>query len=367
MLASFLAGIWRAEPPPPGITREQLARLAPLLIGSGAAGLAWLKISSDPELTASEFTPELRNAHRHVALQASVKGQAIEALAAEFAACAMEPLAFKGWAIARYYAVPYLRPFGDLDLCAPPGRHDDAVALLGRHISGTLPHDGQGLVHLPNNFHVEISPGLPLTVDLHADLTKYRCHSLAAVYDRSIPLRLSGGTLRVPALEDHLRLAILHFLRHGGWRPLWLVDIAAMLENTTESFDWDLCLGDEPHVRRWICCVIQLASDLLGAHVAHMPVSLRVRDMPPWIARTVLDEWRAPFAARQAVRPLGDAIADPRLLPGELAQRWPNALRATADRDGAFDKSARLPYQLASYTAFAWGRVARTLGLAKRQ
>lgn len=351
----------------PAVTGEELSRLVPLLIGSGTAGFAWLSISRSPDLKTTKQASDLRNAYRHLAIQASVKGEALEALAGVFAAAGLEPLIFKGWAIARYYAAPHLRPFGDLDLCAPPGRHGEAAALLRKHATDVLPHDSEGMVHLRNNFRVEISPGLASTVDLHPDLTKYRCPSLAAVYDRSIPVLLPGGTVRVPALEDHLRLAILHFLRHGGWRPLWLTDIAAMLESVTDSFDWDLCLGDEPHVRRWICCILQLASDLLAARNEHVPASCRVDDMPPWIARTVVNEWRAPFAARQAVRPLTDAIADPRLLPGELLQRWPNAIRATADRDGAFDGSTRLPYQLASFTASAWGRVVRTLSLASRQ
>ena len=360
LLATVLAGTWREEPPLPAITAEQLSRLVPLLIGSGTAGFVWRSMSRDAALKAAEGASELRNAHHHFAIQASVKGESLDALATEFSAAGLEPLVFKGWAIARYYAAPHLRPFGDLDLCAPPGRHAEAAALLGKHISGTLRHDNQGLVHLPNNFQVEMSSGLAATVDLHADLKKYRCPSLAAVYGRSIPVRLSGGTVRVPALEDHLRLAILHFLRHGGWRPLWLTDIAAMLESANGDFNWDLCLGEEPHVRRWIACILQLAGDLLGARIEHVPTSSRIADMPRWIAKTVLNEWRAPFAARQAVRPLGDAIADPRLFPGELVQRWPNAIRATADRDGPFDASTRLPYQLASFTASAWGRVART-------
>ncbi len=360
LLATVLAGIWRDDPPLPPIDAEQFSRLVPLLIGSGTAGFAWQSLSRDARLKAAKGASELRNAHHHLAIQASVKGEALDALAAQFASAGLQPLIFKGWAIARYYAASHLRPFGDFDLCAPPGRHAEAETLLGRYTTGTLPHDSQGLVHLANNFQVEISSGLIATVDLHADLKKYRCPSLAAVYERSIPVRLAHGTVRVPSHEDHLRLAVLHFLRHGGWRPLWLVDIAAMVESITDKFDWELCLGDQPHVRRWVACVLQLASDLLGARNEHIPASCRVDDMPAWITATVLNEWRAPFAARQAVRPLGDAIADPRLFPGELVQRWPNAIRATADLDGPFDASTRLPYQLASFTASAWGRVART-------
>ena len=197
-------------------------------------------------------------------------------LPAEFASTGLQPLIFKGWAIARYYAASDLRPFGDFDLCAPPGRHAEAETLLSRYATGTLPHDSQGLVHLANNFQVEISSGLIATVDLHADLKKYRCPSLAAVYERSIPVRLAHGTVRVPSHEDHLRLAVLHFLRHGGWRPLWLVDIAAMLESITDKFRLGIVPWRRtPHVRRWIACVLQLASDLLGArnaaHSSFMP------------------------------------------------------------------------------------------------
>ena len=203
LLATVLAGVWRDEPPLPAIAGEQLSRLAPLLVGSGTAGFAWRSISRDADLKAAKGASELRNAHHHFAIQASVKGESLDALATEFSAAGLEPLVFKGWAIARYYAAPHLRPFGDLDLCAPPGRHTEAAALLGRHVSGTLHHDSQGLVHLTNNFQIEMSPGLAATVDLHADLKKYRCPSLEALFERSVPVRLSGGTVRVPALEDH--------------------------------------------------------------------------------------------------------------------------------------------------------------------
>ena len=45
--------------------------------------------------------------------------------------------------------------------------------------------------------------------------------------------------------EDQLRQLCLHLLRHGACRPLWLCDVAVMLESLPGDFDWDRCLGGD--------------------------------------------------------------------------------------------------------------------------
>lgn len=360
LLATVLAGVWLRQPPKVPLSLANVEGLVPPLIGSGTAGLAWRAISLSPDLQSSEELQQLRNAYRHIAMQAALKSESLNFVVSILDSVNVEPLIFKGWAIARYYAEPDLRPFGDFDLCAPPGKHGVAAEVLSRHAS-SQPHGLRGLAHLPDNFEVVTSLPVPSMVDLHEDLNKYRTPDMKGVFVRSEQISLGKVTVRVPSLEDHLRLAIFHFLRHGGWRPLWLTDIAAMMAHITDKFDWRLCLGTEPRVERWIACVLELAHRLLGANISQVPAEHRASDLPEWVVKTILKEWQTPFAARHAVRPLSDAFANPRIFPSELRKRWSNPIRATTLCDGVFDNSPRLPYQLATFTSFAWGRVHRTM------
>ena len=91
------------------------------------------------------------------------------------------------------------------------------------------------------------------------------------MFARSESIELGGTSIRVPSAEDHLRLVAIHFLSHGAWRPVWLCDIAAMLEDLPQDFDWDRCLGNEPRIARWVTSVIELAHRLLGACVDRVP------------------------------------------------------------------------------------------------
>src|SRR5262249_28369141 len=140
-----------------------------------------------------------------------------------FAEAGLEPLFFKGSVVARHYCESHLRPTGDIDICAPPGRYDEARDLL--HRCSESPPSNLG-------FAVKCAPGRQVCqVDLHSNLDRFRLPSLEAVFARSESIDLGGTSIRVPSAEDHLRLVAIHFLSHGAWRPVWLCDIAAMLED----------------------------------------------------------------------------------------------------------------------------------------
>jgi hypothetical protein len=134
------------------------------------------------------------------------------------------------------------------------------------------------------------------------------------VFSSSKLIKLGETTIRVPAAEDHLRLVAIHSLSHGAWRPLWLCDVAAMLEDLPQDFNWDRCLGDEGRIAHWISSVIELAHRLLGACVDRVPPRGRVQRLPKWFTRTVLDEWQTPVAERYRGASLGVALAHP--IPG---------------------------------------------------
>ena len=186
------------------------------------------------------------------------------------------------------------------------------------------------------------------------------------MFARSEWIKLGEASIRIPAAEDHLRLVAIHSLSHGAWRPVWLCDIAAMLEDLPQDFDWDRCLGHEPRVARWISSVIELAHRLLGACVDGVPSRGRIQRLPEWFTRTVLNEWQTPVAERYRGASLAFALAhperliNPRKLLVELKARWPNGIQATVETGGPFNEGARLPYQV-----LAFGR-ARIQGFALR-
>jgi hypothetical protein len=277
-----------------------------------------------------------------------------------FAEAGLEPLFFKGSVVGRHYCEAYLRPSGDIDICAPPGRYDDLRNLLRRCSNSLLSSPGIGLSQETGQFFVNCGPSELCSVDLHSSLDRLGLPSLEAVFSRSVLIKLGETSIRIPAAEDHLRLVAIHALSHGAWRPVWLCDISAMLEDLPQDFDWDRCLGDEPRIARWISSTIELAHCLLGACADRVPSSSRVQRLPKWFTRTLLNEWQTPVAERYRGASLGVTLAhpqrwlDPRKLVADITTRWPNGIQATIETDGSFNEGARLPYQI---LAFARARI----------
>lgn len=142
-LASLLAGAWRPTPPPPNITTDQLVQLAPLLLGSGAGGLAWTRIRHTT-VAATPVGQQLQQAYRLHTLQAALQEQEIKRVFTLCRATPIEPGLIKGWSNTRLYPEKGVRPCGDLDLCLPAKQYLTSLALLGqppnmgRHASFSL-------------------------------------------------------------------------------------------------------------------------------------------------------------------------------------------------------------------------------------
>ena len=347
LIARVLEGAWRREPPSLNLSPYELGGTASLLVGSGAGALAWKRVSRVPSLRDEPEAAILQDTYRTYVVEEMKYAASLRFLVELFAEAGLEPLFFKGAVVARHYSESHLRPIGDIDICAPPRRYAECRDLLRR------------CSHTPLSsraFMVKCGPGEQVCqVDLHSSLDRFRSSSLEAVFARSHVITLGGTSIRVPAAEDHLRLVAIHFLSHGGWRPVWLCDIAAMLEDLPQDFDWDRCLGDEARVTRWISSVIELAHRLLGACADRVPFSRRVQRLPDWFTRTVLNEWQRPVAARYAGAPLAFALAhpqrwlDPRKLVVDLKTRWPNGIQATIETGGPLNEGARLPYQILAF------------------
>ena len=317
-MAAVLAGAWRAEPPPLALSREEVSGLVPLLLSGGAGALAWWRLRATSLHEAAELAP-LFETYRAYTLEAAVRERQLALAASALRAAGVLALLGKGWAVARHYAQPALRPYGDLDFFLEPAARTRALA--------ALQHAGH-----------------PLPVDLHRGFAELDDRGGAVLAERAVTVRVQQVEVSLFAPEDHLRLLCLHLLRHGASRPLWLCDVAAAVE-AAPLLDWDLVLEGETRLARAVACVVGLAGDLLGARLPEASaLSTSMRDPPRWLRPAVLQQWGKGSGFRI---PLADQVREPRKLWGELKRRWPNPIEATASVGAPFNGLARWPFQVA--------------------
>ncbi len=326
LVARSLVGAWRPSPPGPELSAKELVEVAPLLLGSGAGALGWWRVRRS-DLRSSAPALALRDAYRLFALHVALHECAIERAFVLLRSAGVEPILVKGWAIARHYPEPGLRPYGDLDLCVRPGQYVRAQEVLR----------GLEEEHVP--------------VDLHAGFTNLDERDLDDLYAHSELVKLGDVPVRVLGPEDHLRVLCVHLLRHGAWRPLWLCDIAAAVEFRPADFDWDRCLGSKRRLADWVVCSIGLAHELLGSRVDDTPVAERARHLPRWLVPNVLGQWNTPFPTCQAPmrypEPMATYLRRPAGVLQALRMRWPNAIEATIGVKGPLNGLPRLPFRLA--------------------
>ena len=318
-VAEVLAGSWRKSAS--AISGHQLEMAMPILLKAGAGGLAWCGIRNSG-LTASETGELLHAAYRMQSLRSALHKRNLGRVIPALRAAGVDPLLVKGWAVARLYPEPGMRPYLDLDICVRPNEYDRARDVLS---NGDL----QDCV-----------------VDLHSGFGKFYTRQTEEVFSRSRLVKLGDLEVKVLGPEDDLRFLCLHLLRHGAVQPLWLCDVCVVLEGLSKDFDWDLCLTGRRRVAEWVGCAIGLAHHLLGASVAGTPVEYLTSRLPGWLVPVVLEEWGKPLKTLpRLVASLSDVGGWPRNLPGDLLNHWPNPIEATMTVGGAFNELPRLPYQ----------------------
>ena len=322
LVASALAGAWRASPPPlpSSLSPAALIEVTPLLLGAGAAGLGWWRVRSS-ELRTSAAAHELRQAYRLYTLQARRQEPQIVQAITLLRSAGVEPLLVKGWAVARLYPELGLRPYGDIDLCVPPEQHAVALAALAAPAAETV------------------------VVDLHKGLPELHRPSLDDVYERSQLVPLGDVDVRILGPEDHLRYMCIHMLRHGAYRALWLCDIAVVLESLPQDFDWEYLLRGNRRHAGWVASTVCLAHQLLGAHLDGIPAAERARHLPRWFVPSVLSQWSIE-EHYMASPSMAYSFLHPAQLLGALRLRWPNPIQATVGVGGPFNELPRWPFQL---------------------
>jgi hypothetical protein len=329
LVGAALAGAWRCRTAPFSLSRADLAEVTPLLLGGGGASLGWWRVQHS-SLSSSREATALRQAYRHHSLQSAVQAHRLQEALGVLREAGIRPLLAKGWAVARLYPEPGLRPYGDIDLCVIPAQRAAAKAALGsleRHIDAVDLHPGLGWCRNGQAFS--------LMDDRRLD----------ELYARSQLTRVGDQEVQVLGAEDHLRLLCLHFLSNGGWRPLWLCDISAALETRPPDFDWGLCLSGDQRRSGWVACAISLAHQLLGAGLDDTPAAVRTYRLPRWVAPAVLRQWGQIYRHRA---PMSFFLRHPVMGLRELPYHWPNGIEATVDVRGPLNDWPRLPFQLAA-------------------
>ncbi len=322
-IAEILEGSWRASPPPLKSLPPLLPIASQVLLKTSAAGLGWRRLSRTEFKDLPDAT-RLHQAYRLHTLQAVIHEQETAQAFAYLRSAGVEPILGKGWAIARLYPEHGLRPYGDIDLFVRPEEYERAeMALRSPSV-----------------------PGLPMDLqrgcrDLKSD------RSMEQVFAHSEPVRLGDANIRVLGQEDHLRLLCMHLLGHGAFRPLWLCDIAVVMESLKDGFDWDYFLSGERRRTDWVACTMGLAHAILGANLGNWPISARARKLPGWLAPALLKQWSAREFYILDTSPLKAYWFLPLKALHAIRLRWPNPIQATVELGARFNELPRAPLQVA--------------------
>jgi len=309
-VARILGGAWRAEPPPPDFGTRELEAVERQLFASGAAALAWWRVRGDPALRDTPVGARLHDAYRLHALHARLHEDQLVRVVAALNEAGIDPLLLKGWDAAGLYPERALRPYGDIDLWVRTGERPAAVAALSR---------------LEDGRDVEVGED----TEIEFREIEFRGKSVDEVFAASHRLPLGDGEVGVMCAEDRLRAIAVHFLKHGGWRPLWLCDVAAAAEMREEAFDWGRCLTGDRVIAGWVSAALALAGRLLGADMRGVPAMV---DPPRWLVRSVLRRWAEPWPVKHnAVKEPLSSLAHPVAVARGLGSRWADPVSATVE------------------------------------
>ncbi|MEO7556113.1 MAG: nucleotidyltransferase family protein [Acidimicrobiales bacterium] len=327
LVAACLYRSWRESPPPPEVTIDELESVAPLLVSTGAGGLAWRRVVRDDGLAASRAGAGLHSAWLVDAGRSAGRDEQLVIALEKLRLDGLEPVVLKGWAASRRYPTPGLRPSGDIDLCLRAEDIDRARRLT---------HD----VRFALDFaHIDRWSGL----------------TAEGVLSRASTVDLNGCAVKVPAPADDLHLLAMHLLKHGGWRPLWLCDVAVLCESEPQAL---ARLEDDREMptTTYVRCVVAAAHVLLGARPAALEPT---EHLPGWAHDAFLREWgTSPYGrGRGPVPPPWRA----RRFLGELRGRMPNELAATVSVMAPLQGAPRWLLQGAAYGRMVADYSRRTL------
>ena len=329
-IAEVLHGSWRVAPPPVTVSSETLETLNARLQATGTGGLVWSRIRHS-DLAETEAGASLHDAYRVHTLDALRHDARLKGALHVLETAGVQPVLAKGWSVARSYPSRGLRPFGDHDLFVAPGEFSAAETALAAY------------------------QGESLMVDLHMGVPAGR-GDWASVQARTHEVELGERAVRVFAPEDQLGLLGPHLLFHGAWRPLWLCDIAVLVESLSGDFDWDyLCSRPKRQVDE-VRVVVRLAHEVLGADIGRTPWADSNHRLPAWLPKATLAAWSDEHYSTTTSIMLTEARL--RTVLRSLRLRWPNPIEVTHRWGMPYNALSRLPLQLWDATV----RTARAVG-----
>ena len=324
-ISALLHQSWKSNESDKQISKNQIKLVSKLLISSGAGALAWNSIKHQQHLQNLTEAAELKEVYRSAVFQKQLHQEALDYVFGELSAAGIQAVIFKGWALSHYYSPAHIRPCGDIDLFVRPHDFKGASHCLGK-VAKLITHEKTG----DSRFIIEYNSQQPIShvVDLHKSLDRLGITCNDTLFDCAVKANSQNPLIYIPSIEHHLRLVTVHFLRHGGWRPLWLCDIAALLDAVDADFDWQTCLGSDPQLSVWLTSTFALAAELMGVDKNKLPQQY-ITAFPSWFSDTVLREWNAPYPSRFRRPTMSESFKRPTQLFKELKARWPNPIYAS--------------------------------------
>ena len=304
----------------PLCTLEDMKRAAPLLMRTGSGALAWRSLRGTP-LESAAHAAGLRQSYRLHTLQAAIGEHDLVRLLTAMNAEGVIPLLVKGPVIAEVYPAPGLRPYSDFDLCIRPEEAEAAA-------------------------RAKLAAGeLSTMVEFHLGHVSSLDRDMGEVRARALPFTAGETSCLMPAPEDHLRLLALHMLLHGGWRPVWVLDLGLFLRRLPDPFYWDLLLDGPPWERRAVQEALRLAVDFFGPGTDGLPEWLAAPPLP-WLRAAVLDQWgRGPGSSATGPLEAGH-LQKPAFR--RLLAHWRGPIQATMELKAPWNGIPRLPFQAAA-------------------
>ncbi|MBI2867647.1 MAG: nucleotidyltransferase family protein [Chloroflexi bacterium] len=357
LVSHMLEGAWRPAPAPLSLSAAHLRAATPAITALGAGGLAWARLRRS-ECGDGQTARHLQHAYFYNVIETEMRMREIEAAVVALRVAGVEPVLCKGWAVARLYPETGLRPTGDIDLAVHPREYQTALSALGSVGQHRAPRPRQprpdgGEARLPDR-------GFPL-VDLHEGFDDLKGFDFDDIRERATAVPIGSSTVRVLSPEDHLRLVCVHLWRSSARSPVWLCDIAVMVESCSDGFDWSRCLSGDKHGTRQVLCAIALAHEMVGARVDRLPAFVRLPAVPRWLVDSVRKEWERGRRIHFHDRSILTYLGSPRQLVKALGERWPNSIETTVAFGAPFNAAPRLPLQFSYFLWRAGAFAARTM------
>lgn len=265
---------------------------------------------------------EKEDEKRWLILRTKVYEEKIKSAFGLFRANNIEPILIKGWAAAGEYPEKYRRTFSDIDLCVAPEDYEKSLKLI------------------------EVGEDRKLNIDLHCGLRHLDTLEWDDLFENCVSKLLDDVEIRILRPEDHLRVLCVHWLNDGGAYRERLLDIYYLLENHSDSFDWNRCLGKISESRRqWIIKTIAVVHKYHELNLSGMPFAGELEFIPGWFTGTLEKEW----ASETRLIPIHTLLGNRQEFWKQVKKRFPpNAIQATIDMEGAFDDKPRIFYQIGS-------------------